>query len=318
MSRLLRRASWIALVAIVVVASLAAIPAAGRTVQLTPVKIAMVPIEHNAQSMYAKHRGMFRKQRIDAELILLSAGDQAIPALLSGNADFVLASVPQVASLKSRDAEVRVVAAGALYNPKKADAVIVAAPGRALARARDLVGKTLAASGGPNTPGHLGALEWLEKNGVDDDDVKIVHIGFPQVVAPLTQGTVDAAVIAEPYLTLALEQGAKQFAKHLDAVCSKPCPVGYWLTRDSVDQNLVARFRNAVQNAAAWANQDKNDPISGRILAKYAPIDSETVAKMRRATFGTRLRVSLAKPWLDVLKKRGLIPASFMPGDLVK
>jgi hypothetical protein len=59
-------------------------------------------------------------------------------------------------------------------------------------------------------------------------------------------------------------------------------------------------------------------PARARILAKYAPIDSETIAKMRRATFGTRLRVSLAKPWLDLLKKRGDIPASFQPIDLVR
>ena len=73
-----------------------------------------------------------------------------------------------------------------MYNPKKADAVIVAAPGRTLVRARDLVGKTLSV-GGPNTPGHLGALEWLEKNGVDEDDVKIEYISFPQVVGALTR-----------------------------------------------------------------------------------------------------------------------------------
>ena len=96
------------------------------------------------------------------------------------------------------------------------------------------------------------------------DDVKIEYIPFPQVVGALAGGQLDAAVVAEPYLTLALEQGAKQFAKHLDAVCSKTCQIGFWLTRDGVDQNLVARFRNAVQNAAVWANQDKNDQISGQ------------------------------------------------------
>ena len=277
----------------------------------------MVPLEPNAQAMYAKHRAMFRKQGLDAKLIPLSAGEQAIPALLSGEADFVAISLAQAATAKSRDFPVKVVAAAAMYNPKKPDAVVVAAPGRTLRRARDLVGKTLSV-GGANTPGHLGALEWLEKSGVDADDVDIVYIPFPQVVGAITGGNLDAAVVAEPFLTLALDNGAKQFATHLDAVCARTCQLGLWVARASVNPNLAARFRNAVQNAAVWANQDKNDPISGRILAKYAPIDSRVIAKMRRATFGTRLRVSLAKPWLDVLKKRGLIPPDFKPGDLLR
>jgi NitT/TauT family transport system substrate-binding protein len=301
----------------VVVASLAATPAAGRPIQLTKIRIAMVPLEPNAQPMYAKHRAMFRKQGLEAELIPLSAGDQAVPALLSGNADFVAISLAGAAAAKSNNAPVKVVAAAAMYNPKKPDAVIVAARGRTLVRARDLVGKTLSV-GGPNTPGHLGALEWLEKNGVDADDVDIQYIPFPQVVGALAGGRLDAAVVAEPFLTLALDDGAKQFATHLDAVCQTTCQLGLWLARANVNPNLAARFRNAVQNAAVWANEDKNDQISGRILAKYAPIDAEIIKKMRRATFGTRLRASLAKPWLDVLKKRGLIPASFTHGDLVK
>ena len=39
---------------------------------------------------------------------------------------------------------------------------------------------------------------------------------------------------------------------------------------------------------------------------------------MTRTTFATRLRVSLAQPWLDVFAEYGVIPASFKPIDLVK
>ena len=87
----------------------------------------------------------------------------------------------------------------------------------------------------------------------------IVYISFPQVVGALAGGKLDAAVVAEPFLTLALDEGAKQFATHLDAVCAKTCQLGFWLARASINPNLAARFRNAVQNAAVWANQDKND-----------------------------------------------------------
>ena len=203
------------------------------------------------------------------------------------------------------------------YDPKKANASLVAAPGKTITRARDLVGKTIAIDG-QNTIAHLGVLKWLKVNGVDEGDVKIVFVAFPLMLGPLLQGTFDAAFLPEPYRTQALEQGARRFANPFQAVCTKVCVLAFWIARASVDPNLVARFRNAIQSAAVWANQRKNDEISGKILAKYAPINAAVIKKMTRTTFSTRLRVSLAQPWLDVFAEYGVIPASFKPIDLVK
>ncbi len=107
-----------------------ATPAAGRAVQLTPVKVTILPLEPTAQAMYAKNRAMFRKQGIDAQLRLLSDPSQTVAALLSGEADFIATHVGNAALLKSRDAPIKVVAAGATYDPKKPNSSLVAAPGK--------------------------------------------------------------------------------------------------------------------------------------------------------------------------------------------
>jgi NitT/TauT family transport system substrate-binding protein len=293
-------------------------PAAGRTVELTPIKVAILPLEPTAQAMYAKHRAMFRKQGLDAELKVLADPSQTVGTLLSGQAQFAATHVGLVAKLKSDGAPIKVVAAGATYDPKKqATSSLVAARGKAITRARDFVGKTVAIDF-PNTIADIGVKEWLERNGVDAKDVKFTYVPFPQMLGPLAQGTVDAALLPEPYLTLALQQGAKRVVSPFQAVCSKVCQLTFWIARADVDENVRARFRNAIQNAAVWANQDKNDPISGRIVAKYAPIDAKVIAKMARSTFGTRLRVSLATEWLALFAKYGVIPSSFKPIDLVK
>ena len=62
------------------------------------------------------------------------------------------------------------------------------------------------------------------------------------------------------------------------------------MARKDLDAGLVARFRNAIQAAAVWANQKRNQPASGKILARYAPIDAAVIAKMTRTSFSTRLR----------------------------
>jgi NitT/TauT family transport system substrate-binding protein len=300
------------------VALFAPLAGAGGAAELTPIKVAILPLEPTAQAMYAKHRAMFRKQGLDAELKVLADPSQTIATLLSGQAQFAATHVGLVAKLKSDGAPIKVVAAGATYDPKrKPTSSLVAARGKAITRARDFVGKTVAIDF-PNTIADLGVKEWLAKNGVDPKSVKFTYIAFPQMLGPLAQGTVDAALLPEPYLTLALQQGAKRVASPFQAVCSKTCQLTFWVARADIDENVRARFRNAIQNAAVWANQDKNDPISGKILAKYAPIDAKVIAKMARTTFGTRLRASLAQQWLVVFAKYGVIPSSFKPIDLVK
>jgi NitT/TauT family transport system substrate-binding protein len=303
--------------AVLVAAVVATGAASGRTVQLTPIKIVILPLEPTAAAMYAKHRGMFRKQGFDADLRLLADPSQTVSTLLSGQAQFAATHVGAAAKLKSDGAPIRVVAAGAIYNPKKPTSLLVSARGKTIVRARDLVGKTIAIDF-PNTIADLGVKKWLQKNGVDSKDVKFTYIAFPLMLGPLAQGTVDAAFLPEPYLTQALQQGSKRIANPFQAVCSKACQLTFWIARADVDENVRARFRNAIQNASVWANQDENDPTSGRILAKYAKIDAAVIKKMSRTTFGTRLRVSLVKEWLPVFAEYGVIPSSFKPGDLVK
>ena len=148
--------------------------------------------------------------------------------------------------------------------------------------------------------------------------MKINFVLFPDMIASLSKGDVDAAFLPEPYITEAVQQGSKVVAYPFNAVCSKICLITFWMARANVDANVVARFRNAVQNAAVWANQDKNDAASAKILARYVPIDAKVLAKMKRSSFATHLRPSLAQPWLDAFAEFGVIPAGFKAIDLVK
>ena len=60
----------------------------------------------------------------------LTDPSQTVAALLSGEADFIATHVGNAALLKSRDAPIKVVAAGATYDPKKPNSSLVAAPGQ--------------------------------------------------------------------------------------------------------------------------------------------------------------------------------------------
>ncbi len=292
-------------------------PAAGRGLPLTKVTVAVLPVEPTALAFYAKERGFFRQQGIDAKLTYVLEPAQIVAAVLSGDAQFASLNTAGLAVLKSRGAPVKVVAAGALYRPKAPTTALVAAPGRKIKRARDLVGKLIAVAARNNLD-DIGLLRWLKRNGPSEKEVRFTLIPFPQMIGPLTRGTVDAAVIPEPYLTQVTQRGATRVAYIFNAVCPKNCLLTFYMARRDVDTNLAVRFRNAIQAAAVWANKKQNRRASGDLLARYTGIDRALIKKVTRVQFLERLRPAPAQPWIDALAEFGVIPASFPASDLVK
>ncbi len=96
----------------------------------TKIKVAFLAAEPAALVTYAKHRGMFTKQGIDAEMVPRTDPQLLLAALLSGDVQFSGAHAGAAALLKSRGAPIKVVAAGALYEPKNPTSALVAAEGQ--------------------------------------------------------------------------------------------------------------------------------------------------------------------------------------------
>jgi hypothetical protein len=70
--------------------------------------------------------------------------------------------------------------------------------------------------------------------------------------------------------------------------------------------------------AALWANQKRNQQASAAVLDRYAPTDAAVLRKMTRTRYSTRLRPTLAQPWIDAYAEFGVIPTSFSAIDLVR
>ena len=147
------------------------------------------------------------------------------------------------------------VAAGALYRPSAPNSALVAAPGKTMRQARDLIGKRVAVDA-QNTIAHIALLKWLKAGGVAANQVSVVELPFAQMLAPLGRGRIDAAWLPEPFLTMALGRGATRVANAMDAVCAQERLLTMWLARSDLYVDLAARFRNAIQAAAVWANQE--------------------------------------------------------------
>ena len=248
--------------------------------------------------MYAKDRGFFRKQGLNVKIKVLTDPTQTAAAVLRQCSVFG-SQRRRPREHKVHDLPVRVVAGGALFDPgaDTKTSALVAMPAKKITSARDLVGKRIAIDQ-ENTIAHIGVLKWLKENGVERDQVKFTTLPFAQMLGPLLKGDFDAALLPEPFLTIAEGKGARRVAYPFDAVCTKECLLTTWIARKDMDSDVAARYRKGIEAAAVWANDRSNDAESAKILAKYTPAEPALLAKIKRTTFATRARAH-AGPAVD-------------------
>lgn len=314
-----RRAVLCAVLACLLAAAgaISAASAEGRRAQ-TSLTVAYLPVEPVMQAAYAEKQGFFTRQGIDAELKVVADPSLIPAAILSGEVQFAAFNIGGLANLRARNLPVKLIAAGALYRPEAPTTALLGAPGKTITGARDLVGKRIAIDA-RGTIAHVGLLTWLKRNGIAEGEITLVELrGFAQMLGPLRRGQIDAAVLPEPYVTQALSRGSRRIAKIFDAVCATDCLITAWVARRDVNPVLAARFRNAIQAAAVWANRKRNQTSSGAIVAEQTSLSTRLIARTTRTAYSTRLRPVHAQPWIDVYAEFGLIPASFRAIDLVK
>ena len=270
----------------------------------------MLPLEPAALALYAHHRGFFARQGIDAKLLVLTAPEQLTAALFAGEAQVAGFNVGGAAILKSRNAPVRVIAAGALYKPAAPASALVAAPGKSHPRprpdrqaGRDRRSGTRSRTSRCSSGSSAAACRPTQVN--------LREFVFPLMLGPLRRGQVDAAVLPEPFLTQAVRNGARRIGRIFDAVCAQDCLLTVWMTRKDIDPALAARFRNAIQAAAVWANRPGNDAASAAILSKYVSVVEARARDDDAHAFAERLRPAQAQPWIDAYAEFGVIPQSF-------
>lgn len=308
------------LVVVVLVATTGASanPRSTRAPALTRIDVVAAAITSTAPVFYAQERGFFRQEGLDVRIRILADPTQYVPALLSGDADFAPNSVGGLTLAKSKGAPVRMVASGILHRPLAPTAFLLARKGSRIDGPGDLAGRTVAIDA-PNQLPHIALRRWLKRNGVSENDVEFRVIpSFPQMLSPLARGDVDAALLPEPYLTLALRQGATRVENVFRVVCPRICLLSGWLSRRDQDPTLTAKFRNAIQAASVWADQEKNYPAADAIFSKHTLIPRALLRTMTRSYYAQRLVARLAQPWIDAYAEFGVIPASFPAIDLVK
>ena len=232
--------------------------AEGRTA-VTVQDVAGIPSEFLTAGV---KQGFFSKRGLDVTVKTAAGGAAIIPAVVSGDTQFGGSNVVSVLIAATKGLPIHMVAAGTFGPQAEKDdwsAVLVkdASPIRS---ARDLEGKTMAVNTLQNVATET-AIAALDKLGADASKVKFTEVDFPDMLAAVDAGRVDAAFEIEPFVTAGMGQGLRRVVSPYYG--TKPdLQIGsYVATKEYVQEHpdVVKAFRDGVQDTAAWAEENPDD-----------------------------------------------------------
>jgi NitT/TauT family transport system substrate-binding protein len=245
----------------------------------------------------AQSFGYLDRAGVSVDLQIISNGAATMAALLGGAIDIGGSNSLSFLQARDKGLPLKIVAAQAVYRAGEASTALVVSTSSSVRSARDLSGKIVAVNALGGSP-HIAVQMWIDKNGGDSKAVRFTEMAFPAMPAALAANRADAAMIAEPALTAALEQGrilgdAYGALGRLwlsDAIIATES----WLAANADE---AKRFAQALHAAGTWANhnRDKTAPISAKLLN----IDPAVVRTMRRAVFSEHTTPALIQPVID-------------------
>ncbi len=293
---------------------LAGVPYPGRA-QEAALKVATIPIDTGAEAFYALDQGFFKKAGLDVSIERITNGPAIAAAVVSGAVDVGFSNLVSLAIAFKKGVPITLIAPAGMYSTKAPTTTCVVALNSAIKSAKDLNGKVFATNGLKNI-GEFGPRAWIDKNGGDSSTVKFVEMPFPDMAAALTQGRIDAAVMAEP--TMTESKGQTRFLSNCyDGIGSSYMIGAYFATTSwtAAHPDLVRKFQTAIRETAVWAN--KNPQASAVILARVSKMNADIAAKMYRSVYPQRLEASAIQPVIDVTAKYGALPASFPASEMM-
>jgi NitT/TauT family transport system substrate-binding protein len=282
---------------------------------LTHVNVGVLPIIDDAPVYVALEHGLFDAHGLDVTPVILNSGEQATSELVSGQLQFAFSNYVSTILAASTGAQLRIVADGSQSLPNTNDLVVAHdSPVRNVSQLR---GKTIAV----NALGNLGTMmtnATLQAAGVPLDSVHYKVVPFPDMAAALTGHAVDAAWMAEPFVT---ESGEDTGAEELADTAAGPMasiPIAGYATLRSyaqVNSTVVAEFTAALVQAQAMS---ANRSVVEQALTTY--IGGATpglVAAVQLDQYPTSLNEDRLQRVADLMLSAGLLSHSFSVSRLL-
>jgi ABC-type nitrate/sulfonate/bicarbonate transport system substrate-binding protein len=252
------------------------------TGELTKIKVGFVPVTVFAPIFVAKDLGFYAEEGLDVDLEPFPGGADPVVLTASGELDAAFVGVgPAFWNGASQGLPMKIIAPGHAEGDPVATPLMISKrncdEGK-ITSVADLKGKKVSVNARGATEYWLNAA--LETGGLTIDDVDLQVLPFPDAVAALQSGAVDAAMVGEPLATQAERDGiAIRLASSFAVQDIQPTTIignEKWLA-EHPDQaeGFVTGYMRA---SKLLAEGGLNDPAVQAIIEKYTGVPAELVA----------------------------------------
>ena len=274
----------------------------------TPITVGVIPIVDVAPIYLGVKQGFFSDEGLDVKLETASGGAAIVPAVTSGQYQFGFSNSTSLILATSSGLKLKAVTEGVSttgVDGKDFGGVIVPA-GSAIKSAKDLEGKTVAV----NTLNNINTTtinKAVRDAGGDPSKVKYTELGFPDIVAAVKKGDVDAGQVVEPFLTQAEGQGMTDILSNYVATDPDLTISMYFTSQQYAEQHadVVTKFTTAMNKSLEYADGHADEVRT--ILATYTDIDASTLQKIVLPKWPTAIDTDSVNLLADLAVTDGLI-----------
>jgi NitT/TauT family transport system substrate-binding protein len=305
-------------VSITVVAALASAGCGSRvaattgssTPEKTNLTIATVPTASSAGLYVAQRDGFFRQAGLNVKIVNVGSGAGVTANLLSGSIDVLNGAYAGFIEAQIHGAGKFHILADGYAGAPSVDQIVVM-PTSGITTPGQLSGRTVAVNA-LNSVAALLVLSTLESQGVPPSQVHLVAMPFPAMSAALKAHRIDAAYLAEPYLSQAEVQIGGEALIDVNGGATKNFPIdGYVATLSWCQRypKTAAAVAEAIDRGQAIA--DTNRPEVESALHKYTSINKQTAAIMALGNFPTDVNAVRLQRVPDLMQSFGQLKDRF-------
>src|SRR5699024_4124594 len=204
--------------------------------------VGLIPIEDQAALMIGIDEGYFKEQGLTIKTEFQESGSNIVASTASGEYDIATSAASVQMQAAAKDIPIKIIAPSTSRAGRATGIVVPGDSG--IKEPQDLKGKRVGTNGLKNIT-TLGVSATVKSAGVDPSSVEFIEIPLAEQFTAMGEGHIDAMALGEPFVTQALDKGARYLIDPYEAL-GENAPISTWFASSRFIKECPERVESFV------------------------------------------------------------------------
>lgn len=282
---------------------------AGDGGELESVTVGAMPIADTGPLWLGIEQGFYEEEGLDLEVVETTGGAVQVPGVLAGEYDFAFANI--VTGMVAHDQGLPVeyiVNGSSVTGDSEEDVAAVMVPEDSpIESIEDLEGVTMTSNNLQNV-GDTAIRAAMDLNGADGGSPDFIELAFGEAMSVAERGEVDAALLVEPYKTIALQEHDARIIMHPYTETHEDFDIGGLLATQELmesDPEMVEAFQRATARSLEYA-QENPDEVR-EVILENTQIEEDVIEDITLPVFRPDFDREAAEVIADASYEHGVV-----------